>query len=172
MFHRRYICPGVKPFEQKTFLFFSSFLEKCVYLVDQKKFKKIKNLRCPLIKPPPQHTFTLELPLLDELVELPLLLLHAQGIRVGLLNIHHQILHVHLQAVLALLQAAALDHRLLDLLLGLAQLGRQLSLRLLQLFGAQQRVRFVLALPQQRITARLRQTRLQLILVGHLLAIT
>merc|ERR1719249_173137 len=87
------------------------------------------------------------LPLGDELVELTLLLLHGGGVGVGALNVNHEILDLASETVLGLLEGSALAERLLDLLLGLGELGGQLALGLLELLGASDTFLLVLGAP-------------------------
>merc|ERR1719249_132598 len=87
------------------------------------------------------------LPLGDELVELTLLLLHGGGVGVGALNVNHEILDLASETVLGLLEGSALAERLLDLLLGLGELGGKLALGLLELLGASDTFLLVLGAP-------------------------
>merc|ERR1719447_2414871 len=69
----------------------------------------------------------LDLPVGDELVELTLLLLHGGGVGVGALDVDHEILDLAGKTVLGLLEGRAFAESLLDLLLGLGELGGQLA---------------------------------------------
>merc|ERR1719447_2378629 len=91
--------------------------------------------------------FALDLPVGDELVELALLLLHGGGVGVGALNVDHEVLNLASETVLGLLEGRAFAESLLDLLLGLGELGGQLALGLLELLGAGNALLLVLGAP-------------------------
>jgi len=103
------------------------------------------------IKERENHT---DLPLIEQPIKLLLPLLHARRTGIRALNVHHQVLHLILQPLLLLLQAAALRQHLLHLLLSLLQLAAQLPLRLLELLGPRQTLALILAAPLGRFRLR------------------
>merc|ERR1719370_2034942 len=64
---------------------------------------------------------------------LAVLLLHGGGVGVGALDVDHEILDLAGETVLGFLEGRAFAESLLDLFLGLGQLGGQLALGLLEL---------------------------------------
>merc|ERR1719435_628246 len=108
--------------------------------------------------------FALDLPVGDELVELTLLLLHGGGVGVGALNVDHEVLDFAGETVLGLLEGRAFAESLLDLLLGLGQLGGQLALGLFQLLGASDTLLLVLGAPHLRLGGGLGKSAVKLAL--------
>merc|ERR1719295_558555 len=113
--------------------------------------------------------FALDLPVGDELVELALLLLHGGGVGVGALNVDHEVLNLASETVLGLLEGRAFSESLLDLLLGLGELGGKLALGLLELLGAGNALLLVLGAPHLSLGGGLGERAVELALEFNLL---
>merc|ERR1719336_3075254 len=108
-------------------------------------------------------------PFTDDLVEVTSSLLGDAGSGVSPLVLHPDLLQFRLHAELLLLGRADLAVQVLDVLLGLGDLGRQLRLAALQLVNAAESLGFILGLPELDLSLGLGESLQNIVLLLRLL---